>query len=229
MAEFQQNLQMAQKIAREVELQGGCAYYVGGYVRDLLRGKQNEDIDIEVHGISPKALEGILDSLGERISIGESFGIYALCGYALDIAMPRKEENRGGGHRDFAVYVDPFIGTDGAARRRDFTVNALMQNVLTGEILDPYGGKRDLEEGVIRHVDPNSFPEDPLRVLRAAQFAARFGFRVADETVRLCRGISLAQLPKERILGELNKALLQAERPSVFFEVLRLSLETITF
>lgn len=213
--------EMAEKIAQEAALLGGSAYYVGGYVRDLVQGKPNKDIDIEVHGIRPAQLEQILDGLGHRMEIGESFGIYGLRGFSLDIAMPRKETNRGAGHKDFDICVDPFIGTYKAARRRDFTFNALMQNVLTGEIVDHFGGVEDLKAGVVRHVDDASFAEDPLRVLRAAQFAARFGFRVAPETVSLCARMDLKALPRERILGEVEKALLRAEKPSVFFEVLR--------
>ncbi len=212
---------MALEIARMVQTQGGSTYFVGGYVRDALLGKENKDIDIEVHGITPKCLEDILDTLGERITIGESFGVYNLKGCSLDIAMPRKEEARGFGHRDFAIFVDPFIGTQGASRRRDFTVNALMQDVLTEEIVDHFGGREDLKQGILRHVNCEAFAEDPLRVLRGAQFAARFGFTVAPETVELCRSMDLRALPRERIFGELEKALLKSQTPSVFFEVLR--------
>lgn len=212
---------MAWEIARLVAAQGGRTYYVGGFVRDALIHKENKDVDIEVHGITPKCLEAILDSLGERMVIGESFGIFGLKGYSLDIAMPRKEEVRGQGHKDFDIFVDPFIGTEAAARRRDFTFNALMQDVLTEEIVDHFGGVKDLKAGILRHVNDKSFAEDPLRVLRAAQFAARFGFRVADETVALCSRMPLQHLPRERIEGELKKALLKAEKPSIFFEVLR--------
>ena len=213
--------EMARKVARLVSEEGGRTFYVGGYVRDALIGKENKDIDIEVHGISPKCLEQLLDSLGERMAIGESFGIFGLKGYSLDIAMPRKEEVRGMGHKDFDIFVDPFIGTEAAALRRDFTFNALMQDVLTGQIVDHFGGVEDLRSGVLRHVSDDSFAEDPLRVLRAAQFAARFGFRTAEETVALCRRMDLRHLPRERIEGELKKALLKAEKPSVFFETLR--------
>ena len=212
---------IAQQIARLVQQQGGRAYYVGGYVRDALLGQENKDIDMEVHGITPDCLASLLDSLGQRITIGESFGIFNLKGYALDIAMPRKETLRGQGHRDFDVFVDPFIGTETAARRRDFTFNALMQDILTGEVIDHFGGTEDLRRGILRHVCSESFGEDPLRILRGAQFAARFGCSVAEETLALCRGLSLAHLPRERVEGELKKALLKAERPSIFFEVLR--------
>ena len=212
---------MAREVARLVEEKGGRTFYVGGFVRDALIQRENKDVDIEVHGISPRELEEILDSLGQRMAIGESFGIFGLKGYDLDIAMPRKEEARGQGHKDFDIFVDPFIGTEAAARRRDFTFNALMQDVLTGEIVDHFGGVEDLKAGILRHVNDESFAEDPLRVLRAAQFAARFGFRAAEETVVLCRKMQLQHLPRERIEGELKKALLKAEHPSIFFEVLR--------
>lgn len=215
------NKEMALRVAQAVCDHGGSTYYVGGFIRDKLLGIENKDIDIEVHGISPDTLAAILDGLGQRISIGESFGIFNLKGYCLDIAMPRKEELRGHGHKDFAIFVDPFIGTKGAALRRDFTVNALMQDVLTGEIIDHFGGTEDLRKGVLRHVNDASFGEDPLRVLRGAQFAARYNLIPAKETVALCRSMSLQHLPKERIEGELKKALLKAERPSVFFEILR--------
>ena len=211
---------LAVALAQKVAAAGGTAYYVGGCVRDRLRGAPGKDIDIEVHGLAPRALEAILDSLGERLSIGESFGIYSLRHHELDIAMPRKEKPTGRGHRDFDVTVDPFIGTEKAASRRDFTVNAMMQNVLTGEIVDHFGGRTDLAAGILRHVNDDTFTEDPLRVLRAAQFAARFRFAVAPETLALCGRLELAALPRERVEGELNKALLKAAAPSVFFEVL---------
>ncbi len=215
------DMQMARRIAEAVGEVGGVAYFVGGYVRDRLMGGKGKDIDIEIHGVTPDCLKKILDSLGNRLDIGESFGIFGLRGYSLDIAMPRRESCRGRGHRDFDIFVDPHIGTLSAARRRDFTVNAMMQNVLTGEIIDHYGGREDLENKVIRHVDDKSFAEDPLRVLRGAQFAARFEFSIAEETAELCRKMDLSALPRERIMGELEKALLKAERPSIFFEELR--------
>ncbi len=218
---FEEARQITLRIAQAASTRGGRAYYVGGYVRDRLRGQENTDLDIEVHGITPAQLEEILDTCGERVAIGESFGIYALKGYTIDIAMPRQEHAIGGGHRDFAVTVDPFIGTEKAAARRDFTVNAMMQDVLTGEIIDHYDGQQDLRRGILRHVNDSSFAEDPLRVVRAAQFAARLGFTVAPDTVKLCHTMDLSALPRERIEGEWRKALLTAATPSVFFTTLR--------
>ena len=215
------NMEMARAVAEAVRREGGHTYFVGGCVRDRLLGRDNKDIDIEVHGIPVETLERILDSLGERLEMGASFGIMGLRHYELDIAMPRSETATGRGHKDFAVFVDPFLGAEKAARRRDFTMNALMEDVLTGEVLDFFGGQEDMRRGRIRHVDDISYAEDPLRALRACQFAARFGFAVAEETIALSSAMDLKALPGERIMGELEKALLKAERPSIFFEELR--------
>ncbi len=230
MKQIQEQQELCKKLASLVADQGGRAYYVGGFVRDRVMAEtvgadpeetRIPDIDIEVHGIRPEKLYGILETMGEPLSFGSSFGIYSLKGYNIDVALPRKERAVGRGHRDFEVDVDPFIGTENAARRRDFTMNAMMEDVLTGEITDHFGGREDIARGVIRHVDPKSFPEDPLRVLRAAQFAARLGFTVAEETLELMRGIDLSGLSMERVEGEMVKALLESRSPSVFFEVLR--------
>ena len=212
------DLKMAEKIAACVADKGGRTFLVGGYVRDLLMGKHSKDIDIEIHGVQPKELENILDGLGSRTEMGASFGVYGLRGYDIDIAMPRQEEATGRGHKDFKIYVDPFLGTYKAAMRRDFTINAMMQDVLTGEIIDHFGGQEDLKKGVLRHVNPHTFAEDPLRVLRAAQFAARFSFSIAPETIELSQTMDLTTLAHERVMSELEKALLKAAHPSIFFE-----------
>lgn len=221
MKDYVQTVAMAETLASKVAQSGGRAYYVGGYVRDKLLQKQNKDLDVEIHAIPPEILETILDSLGQRIEMGKSFGVYGLKDYHLDIAMPRRETVTGRGHKDFAVDVDPFIGTKKAAMRRDFTVNAILEDVLTGEIIDHFGGLEDLQQGIIRHVNDGTFPEDPLRVLRAAQFSARLKFPIAAETLSLCRHIDLSALSRERIMEELGKALLKAEKPSIFFDTLR--------
>lgn len=213
--------EIVKKITEYVNEAGGRVFFVGGCVRDRLLGIENKDVDIEVHGISPENLYSILEKAGEPLVYGRSFGVFALRGEDIDIAMPRRERAIGKGHRDFVVDVDPFIGTREAARRRDFTINALMEDALTGEIVDHFGGQEDLKAGIIRHIDPATFVEDPLRVLRGAQFAARFGFGIAPDTVELCRGIDLSTLSKERVEEELRKALLKADKPSIFFEAMR--------
>lgn len=214
------NYSMAIQIAKKVKEVGGIAYFVGRYVRDSILDIPNKDIDIEIHGIKPEILKNILSELGDIQTIGNAFGIYNLKGYDLDIALPRKERCIGTGHKDFEVYVDPYIGTHAAARRRDFTINALMKNILTGEIVDEFNGLNDLKNHIIRHVDSSTFREDSLRVLRACQFAARFNFKIASETINLCKTMDLSTMPKERIAGELSKALLKAKKPSVFFNSL---------
>ncbi len=215
------NVIMSRRIAEKVALEGGRTFYVGGLVRDHILGRDNKDVDIEVHGITPEKLAEILESFGEVTKTGMSFGVFGLKKYEIDIAMPRKEKAVGRGHRDFEIDVDPFIGYEKAAMRRDFTMNAMMEDVLTGEILDFFGGREDMKRHLIRHENDVTYQEDALRVLRAAQFAARFRFEIADETRELSRTMSLEELASERILGELNKALMKAEKPSIFFEEMR--------
>ena len=212
---------MARMIAEKVASEGGRAFYVGGLVRDHILGRENKDVDIEIHGITPEKLEEILETFGEVTKTGMSFGVFGLKKYEIDIAMPRKEKAVGRGHRDFEIDVDPFIGYEKAALRRDFTMNAMMEDVLSGEILDFFGGREDMKKHLIRHVNDVTYQEDALRVLRAAQFAARFQFEIADETRELSRTMSLTDLAPERIFGELHKALLKAREPSIFFEEMR--------
>ena len=208
-------------LASKVKEKGGRAFYVGGYVRDLLLNIPNKDVDIEVHGIAEKDLVAILNEIGEVDYYGRSFGIYALRHEDIEVALPRSEKVLGTGHRDFEISVDPDMGYKNAALRRDFTINALMMDVLSHEILDYFNGIYDLNKGIIRHVNDVSFVEDPLRVYRAAQFASRFGFKIDERTVELCKGIDTFVLSRERIEEELKKALLKAEKAEIFFECLK--------
>ena len=215
------DMDMAIKIAKQVSKNGGQTFLVGGCVRDEILGKEIKDVDIEVHNIEVEKLLEILSSLGEVKKIGASFGVFNLKGYDIDIAMPRKEKSSGRGHRDFEIYVDPFIGFKEAAKRRDFTMNALMKDILTGEVIDSFGGVYDLKNKIIRHVNDESFCEDPLRVFRAAQFASRFDFKIDQKTIDLSSKMDLSALAFERVFEELKKALLKSDKPSVFFEALR--------
>ena len=208
------------QIAQLVKEKGGRTFYVGGYVRDKLLNIENKDVDIEIHGINEEQLQDILKQVGDPISYGKSFGVYSLKGHNIDIALPRSEKAIGKGHKDFKIDVDPFIGYKQAARRRDITINALMQDVLTDEILDYYNGLDDIKNKIIKQVDSNTFIEDPLRVLRVAQFASRFNFTVAQETIELCKTIDLTYLTKERVEEELKKCLLKGNKPSIFFDTL---------
>ena len=214
-------MEIEKQIAKLVQQKGGRTFYVGGYVRDKLLNIENKDVDIEVHGITPNDLYDILKQIGTPLSYGNSFGVYSLKGHDIDIALPRSEKCIGNKHTDFKIDVDPFIGYKKACKRRDITINALMQDVLTDEILDYYHGLDDLKNKVIRYVDKDTFVEDPLRVLRVAQFASRLEFVVDKETIELCKSIDLAYLSKERVEEELRKAILKANKPSIFFDVLK--------
>ena len=195
---------LAERIAADVAQRGGRVYYVGGVVRDRLMGRASKDIDVEVYGIAPQTLREVLAAHGEVLEKGASFGVLGLRHSDLDIAMPRKERRTGEGHRDFDVSVDPFMTTREASMRRDFTINAMMRDVLTGELVDHWGGQEDLENRVIRCVNPQTFREDALRVFRAAQFAARLKASVDPDTLSLCAGIDVTQITRERVFEELS-------------------------
>lgn len=210
-----------EKLASRVAELGGRAYMVGGAVRDEIMKRPIKDVDIEVHGISEAVLETVLKELGKPLRFGSAFGVYSLAGHQIDIALPRSERKSGSGHRDFEIEIDPFIGIKEAARRRDFTMNALLKDILSGEIADPYGGTEDIKKRIIRHIDDKKFGEDPLRALRAAQFRSRFGFQVAPSTISICSALDLRNLSAERVEMEMKKALLESRRPSEFFECLR--------
>jgi len=199
---------------------GGRALLVGGCVRDTLMGLEPKDWDLEVYGIDPASLRALLDQFGPVNVVGEAFTVYKL-GLALDVSLPRRERKSGRGHRAFVIEGDPSMTIEEATRRRDFTINAILEDPLTGEIIDPFGGQDDIKRKVLKAVSAETFSEDSLRVLRAAQLAARFEFDIDEETVALCRAIDLTDLPAERIWREVEKLLLSARRPSLGLEWLR--------
>ena len=214
------SLGIAVAIARRVRGAGGRALIVGGWVRDRLMGRASRDVDLEVFGLSAAALQALLGEFGSVNTVGESFTVYKVAG--IDVALPRRESKKGRGHRGFEVTGDPDLSLAEAARRRDFTINAIAWDPLTGAYLDPWNGRDDLQAGILRAVDPATFGDDTLRALRAVQFAARFGFSLDPGTRDICRHLALDDLPAERIWGEFEKLLLQAQLPSVG---LRLALE----
>ena len=218
---FEQDMALSVALARRVRAAGGRAMYVGGMVRDALMGIACKDIDIEIYGLAPAQLRALLSELGDVVEKGASFGVYGLQHSDIDIAMPRRERATGAKHTDFDVSVDPNLPFEEATKRRDLTINAMMRDVLTGELIDLWGGREDLRRRIVRHVCDGTFQEDALRVFRAAQFAARLSAQVAPGTLRLCKDMDVSALSHERVFDELCKALLKAERPSVFFRVLR--------
>ena len=204
-------------LARAINEAGGRALLVGGCVRDELMGAQPKDWDLEVYNLQAARLREVLDEFGSVNVVGESFTVYKL-GQHLDVSIPRRERKSGRGHKGFVIEGDPSMSIADATRRRDFTINAILKDPLTGELIDPFNGQRDIDQRVLRAVSAETFAEDSLRVLRAAQFAARFQFDIESGTVALCREIDLSDLPAERIWGELEKLLLQSQRPSIGVE-----------
>jgi tRNA nucleotidyltransferase (CCA-adding enzyme) len=202
-----------------VAARGGRALVVGGFVRDRLLGRESKDLDLEIFGVPEADLTALLSAFGRVEPIGQSFPVYKLGD--IDVALPRRESKVGRGHKGFEVRGDPWMSVEDAARRRDFTINAISWDPLTGEYLDPCGGRTDLSNRVLRIVDPATFADDSLRVLRALQFAARFELTLDAATADICRGIALDDLPAERIWGEFEKLLLVAERPSTGFALAR--------
>ncbi|MEO7674072.1 MAG: HD domain-containing protein [Pyrinomonadaceae bacterium] len=212
-------------LSRTIRSLGGRAMLVGGSVRDGLMGIEPQDWDVEVYGVAPEKLTEILVAFAEALSadkgvrvsldvVGEAFKVYKV-GNDLDVSLPRRERKVAAGHRGFIVEGDPDMSFEDACSRRDFTVNAILKDPLTGEIIDPFDGQTDIRKKLLRHVSDETFAEDSLRVLRAAQFAARFEFDIAPETVEICMTINVTDLPKERIWGEIEKLLLKAQKPSI--------------
>lgn len=203
------------EIARAVRARSGRALVVGGWVRDRVLGIDSKDIDIEVFGIPAAELPAFLAPFGRVEPIGQSFPVYKIG--TIDIGLPRRESKAGRGHKGFVVEGDPSMSVEDAARRRDFTINAIAWDPLTDEFLDPFRGRDDLRRRLLRAVDPDTFGDDSLRVLRAVQFAARFELTLEAGTAALCRAIGLDDLPSERIWGEIEKLLLRARHPSIGF------------
>lgn len=209
----------ARRIALAVRDAGGRALCVGGFTRDRLLSRPSKDLDIEVFGIPQDQLLALLQTLGKVVPAGQAFPVYKLGD--IDVALPRRESKTGRGHKGFTVEGDPAMPFAEAARRRDFTVNAIGWDPLTDEYLDPFHGRDDLQKRILRVVDPQTFADDSLRVLRALQFAARFELTIDPNSAQICKGIALDDLPAERIWGEFEKLLLQAERPSIGFALAR--------
>jgi len=217
-------LQIARRVAEAAAAEGGRALVVGGWVRDRLLGRLSKDIDIEIFGVAQARLPALLGPLGRVEPVGQSFPVYKLIppdGGAgeIDVALPRRESKRGRGHKGFEIHGDPTMTAAEAARRRDFTINAIAWDPLADAYEDPFDGRGDLGRRLLRAVDPETFPDDSLRALRAVQFAARFELALDEQTAALCRDLPLDDLPAERIWGEIEKLLLQAAHPSIGFRL----------
>lgn len=208
-------LALTQPARRAINLAVVCGgrwpFVVGGVVRDAVMGIESKDIDIEIHGMTEMMFRGefasALREFGRVDEVGVSFGVIKF-GHDIDISLPRRDSKISDGHRGFTIEVDDKMTIQEALSRRDFTMNAMAWDPLTKELIDPFGGQQDIADKVIRHVGP-ALVEDPLRVMRAVQFATRFGFRIAPETAVLCQSLlrELRSVSKERLWGEWEKIL----------------------
>ncbi|OHE12437.1 MAG: polynucleotide adenylyltransferase [Sulfurimonas sp. RIFOXYC2_FULL_36_7] len=201
---------------------------VGGFIRDSLLKIESKDIDIEVYGaLSFAELENLLQEFGNVNIVGKSFGVCKLKfkEYDLDFSLPRMDSKIRSGHRGFEIHVDPNLDFKTAASRRDFTINSIGYDVIEKKLLDPFCGADDLKNRTLRAVNLETFIEDPLRVLRAAQFCARFQLKIENQLFLACKNMvsknMLDELPKERIFEEIKKLLLKSQKPSYGFKLLK--------
>jgi len=209
------------KIFDKLNKNGIKIILVGGYVRDSLLEIESKDIDIELFNLkSFLLLEEILNEFGDINSVGKSFGVCKLRykEFDLDFSLPRTDSKHSKGHKGFHIDIDTTLDFKKAASRRDFTINSMGYDIREEKLLDPFNGLQDLKSSLIKAVDLKKFGEDPLRVLRAIQFASRFKFKI-DETLFIeCKNMIqnniLEELPKERIFTELQKLLLKSTQPS---------------
>ena len=204
------------EIAKKIEKAGGRLYLVGGALRDEFLGKEVYDKDYCVTGLTD---EEFISLFPEAIIKGKSFKVYEI--NKKEIALARKETKTGKNHKDFKIRTNKNILIEEDLKRRDITINAIAQDVLTREIIDPFGGEKDLKNKIIRATS-EKFVEDPLRVYRVARFAAKLQFNVEEKTIKMMQNIKdeLKYLPKERVFMEFKKAL-ETNKPSIFFEVLK--------
>lgn len=214
------DLEAIDLVAKLVHAAGGRALLVGGCVRDKLLNIEPKDFDVEVFGLESAKLEAILKTAFELDLVGLSFGVIKIHHRNIDIALPRRETKLGLGHKGFQMEYAPSLSLKEASARRDFTINAIYMDTLSGEILDPWKGREDLKTKTLRHVSEH-FKEDPLRVLRGMQFIARFDLTPAPETIQVCREMTPEGLPPERLFEEWAKLLTKGVKISKGLEFLR--------
>jgi len=211
-------------------LEAGKLYEVGGAVRDRFLGRTEEskDRDYLVTGVGFESLVKILRRHGKADLVGSSFGVIKFTQFfegvphTFDISLPRWEHSSGVGHKEFVVDFDPDLNVGDDLTRRDFTINAMALETVTGRLIDPLGGKVDLENKCLRMVASGSFEDDPLRMLRAIQFASRFDFSIEQDTYEALKkhAALIKTVSAERIAEELNKLIKLAERPSSGFRIM---------
>jgi len=214
-------------VFKQLHFMGAKTIIVGGFVRDFFLKIDSKDIDVEIYGIeSFEKLSQILSRFGKVNSVGKSFGICKLefANLDLDFSLPRIDSKISKGHKGFEVEIDPTLDYETAFSRRDFTINAVGFNTQTKKFIDPFNGIKDIHNKVLKIVNSERFEDDPLRVLRAIQFSARFNLKADQELIAIAQNIVsrklLKELPNERIFDEIKKLLLKSKQPSVGFELL---------
>jgi len=206
--------------------EGGLAYEVGGTVRDGLLGLPHKDQDLVVAKIPMERLKGLLSKFGSVHEVGKAFGVLKFRPKGesrdIDIALPRTEKSTGQGHRDFEVRFDHGLPIELDLQRRDFTINAIARELKSGALTDPFHGQEDLQDKVLRQVFSESFVEDPLRLLRAIQFAARFNLTIETETLASMKqhAALIETVSPERVIEEIGK-LFRADQPSIGFYLMK--------
>ncbi|MDQ7086036.1 MAG: hypothetical protein Q9M36_14485 [Sulfurovum sp.] len=217
-----------QRISQDLAQNHAKAIVVGGAVRDHFLALPSKDYDVEVYGLADmEALEEILSAYGTVNLVGKSFGVLKFTHEReeYDFSFPRLEAKIGQGHRGFEVEINGKLDFKEASRRRDFTINALGYDIENKDFLDPFDGRKDMKQHILRHIEDKTFIEDPLRVYRAVQFCARFGYTLANDTFALCQTMiaegMLEELPKERIYSEWTKLLLKSPKPSKGFALMK--------
>ena len=203
-------------IAKKIEQNGGRLYLVGGAIRDELLGIENKDEDYCVTGLSHDEFKNLFP---EAFARGKSFEVFDLIG--KEFALARIEKKIGKGHKEFEITTNKDISIYEDLKRRDITINSIAKDVLSEEIIDPFNGRKDLKNGIIRATS-DSFAEDPLRVYRAARFACKLNFEIEENTLKLMNKLKseLNELSAERVFEEMRKAL-SYDKPSIFFNMLR--------
>ena len=206
-----ENQEQIQEAVTAISEAGGVAYIVGGAVRDLLLNIPIKDIDIEVHGLELNKLESILQRFGHINLVGKSFGVIRIYDIDIDWSIPRRDS--AGRHPQ--VIFDPTLTIKEAFERRDLTINAMGIQILTGELVDPFNGRVDLQAGILRTPNPTLFVEDPLRFYRVMQFISRFEMHPDTELHELCKTMDISNVARERIASEFEKMILRSHKPSL--------------
>jgi len=201
------------KIIPEVDSAGGRIFLVGGAVRDMILGKLIKDVDIEIHGLYPEQIETILSQYGQVNRVGKSFGVLRIEGIDIDWSLPRLDSSG----RKPEVTIDPHLSLKQAFMRRDLTINAMGIDLLTYECIDFFGGIKDIQDRVLRVVDPVFFCQDPLRFYRVMQFIGRFEMEPDSLLTQICTTMDISTVSIERIEKECEKLLLKSQRPSLAF------------